>query len=111
MWPTARPATRSLGVRDIIVGSSPDYSPEVAVIDGHTLFTAPTAQAARTLNVAPLFFRGVITVQAAPNDGGDPGTVESEVVFDELIPNQTHGNVATDEFNSITFFNQGGGGH
>ena len=103
------------GVRDVIVSSAPVNIPLVSVFSGATVFAPGNPVAVKTLTVdqfgGPLFFRGSIMLQAAPNDGGNPGTVELDVVFAELIPDQTHGNVATDLLLSITAFNPGGGSH
>ena len=98
------------GIRDIIVGASPGYVPVVTVFNGATLFTAPTITPVKTVTVAPTYFHGAIVVQAAPNDGGNPGTVELDAIFATLMPDETHGSVANELFVSITSFNTGGRG-
>jgi len=61
--------------------------------------------------VAPADFRGAIIVQAEPdNGGGDPITVQQDVIFATLVPDEEHGDVANELFVSITSFNEGGSG-
>jgi hypothetical protein len=96
------------GVRDIVVGSSPGYSPLVTVFSGATLFRTATVQPAVTLSVAPSFFRGSIFVQAAPTNGGDPWVVDRESVFAELFPVVLNGGVATPLYITVNPFNTGG---
>ncbi len=97
------------GVPDVVVGSSPGYVPEVAVFSGASLFSSPVVTAIKTIAVAPLDFRGAIVVQTEPDNGGNPGTVELDAIFAELVPNEEHGNVANELFETITAFEQGGG--
>jgi hypothetical protein len=95
---------------DIVVGSSPGYIPEVTVFNGATLFSSPTVVPVKTVAVAPANFRGAIIVQAEPNNGGNPGTVQQDAIFATLVPEEEHSEVANELFISITSFNQGGSG-
>jgi hypothetical protein len=95
---------------DIVVGSSPGYIPEVTVFNGATLFSSPTVVPVKSVAVAPADFRGAIVVQAEPNNGGNPGTVQQDAIFATLVPDEEHSEVADELFISITSFNQGGAG-
>jgi hypothetical protein len=87
---------------DIIAGASPGFVPQVAVFSGNGLFTSANPKLLSVFPAGPASYHGGVLVQTAPAGGGNPGTVELDRVFTQLLPLDYEGYLLGMAYKNVT---------
>ena len=97
------------GTLDIIVGSSPGYTPYLAVFSAASVLSGGTVEPVAADFVSSSNFHGEILVMAEPDNGGNPWIVQPDIIFVELLPVVEDGGVGSPTYLTLNAFDQNTG--